>query len=189
MVGQLVAWNRHLTSGGEMGALRREWGRPARYGRHRARGRRWGRAGVTLIELLIASVVIGIGLAGVGSIVTYGVLSHRKAVEYTIAAARATKEIEQVRRAGYLGAVVDESLFPADTYTIISATQVSFAVDELNDGLGYVTVGDDTEAQATDPDTGEPYGNMKQILVQIFWDRPGGRRDCYSAATLIANRP
>ncbi len=147
------------------------------------------RAGLTLLEVLAATVIIGVGLVGVGSIVTYGVLSHRKAVEYTIASARATREIERVREAEYLGAEAEASLFPAPDYTIISSSQVSFGVDELKDGVGYITISEDPEAQAINPSTGQPYGNMKQVVVQIFWDRPGSHTGSYSTATLISNRP
>ena len=150
---------------------------------------RSGIAGITLIEVMAATVITGIGLVGVGSIVTYGVVSHRKAVEYTVAAARATKEVERVREAGYLGAVADEALFPAGSYTIIDSNQVSFAMDQLDDGLGYITIIEDAEAQAINPDTGQPYGNMKQVWVHIFWDRPGSHTGSYSTATLISNRP
>ena len=150
---------------------------------------RSGIAGVTLIEVMAATVITGIGLVGVGSIVTYGVISHRKAVEYTVAAARATKEVERVREAGYLGAESDASLFPAPDYTIISANHVSFSVDGLKDGVGYVTISEDPEAQSINPSTGQSYGNMKQVAVHIFWDRPGEQTGSYSIATLISNRP
>ncbi len=155
----------------------------------RARRLRPSAAGITLIEVVAATAIIGIGLVGVGSIVTYAVISHRKAVEHTIASARATQELERVREAGYLGAVVDESLFPADSYETISPSQVSFAADELDGGFGYVTITDDAEAQYINPGTGQPYGNMKHVVVHLFWDRPGDKTMSYSIATLISNRP
>jgi Tfp pilus assembly protein PilE len=148
-----------------------------------------GTAGVTIIEVLIAAIVLGVGLVGVGSMVTYGVVSHRKAVGYTVAAARATEELERVREAGYMGAVVGTELFPANAYTILSSTQAQFSVSELSGGLGCVTISDDPEAQATNPETGSPYGNLKQIQVQVFWQGPGHFSGAYSASTLLANRP
>jgi len=151
--------------------------------------RRPRRAGVTIIEVLAATAILGIGLVGVGSMVTYGVISHRKSVNYTIAAARATQEIERIRDAGYLGAQIGTALFPSPTYTILSATQVAFTVPELRNGQGRITLSEDAEAQAIDPDTGLPYGNLKQVQVQISWGGSRNLQGSYRVATLIANRP
>ncbi len=145
--------------------------------------------GVTLIEVLVASVILGIGLVGVGSVVTYGVVSHRKSVNYTVAAERAVREMERIREAGYLGAEVNETLFPATTYTILSSTQVQFAVPELSNGVGYITVDEDSEAEATNPSTGQPYSNLKRVRVELFWTGGGALSGSYSLSTLIANRP
>ena len=62
-------------------------------------------AGVTILEALATSLILGIGLVGVGSMVTVGVISHRKSVNYTLVAARATQELERVREAGYSSCV------------------------------------------------------------------------------------
>lgn len=142
-----------------------------------------------MIEVLVASVILGIGLVGVGSMVTYGVISHRKAVNYTVAAARATQELERVREAGYLGAVVSTELFPEGLYTIVDSTQVQFSVPELDNAVGYVTIQQDAEAQQTNPETGEPYSNLKKIRVQVSWSGPGRGSGTYTATTLVANRP
>jgi Tfp pilus assembly protein PilV len=144
---------------------------------------------VTITEVLVTCVILGIGLVGVGSLVTYGVISHRKSVCYTIATARATQEIERVREAGYAGAVVSTQLFPSTNYTILSATQARFDVPELSNGFGYVTIEDDTEAQQTNPATGQPYSNLKRARVQIFWSGPRSLSGSYAIATLLANRP
>lgn len=147
------------------------------------------RAGLTILEVLITTAILGIGLVGVGSLVTYGVVSHEKSVNYTIAAARATTELERVREAGYLGAEVGPDLFPSLTYEILSSTEVGFAVPELNDGRGCITIEEDPEALAIDPETERPYANMKQVRVQIYWGGSRHLSGSYSVATLIANRP
>jgi len=155
----------------------------------RPRLRPKGEAGFTLIEVLITTVILGIGLVGVGSMVTYGVVSHRKSVNYTVAAARAIQEMERIRDAGFLGANVGTDLFPYPTYQILNASQVGFTPSGLKDGQGVITIAEDSQAQVTDPDTGLPYGNMKAVSVSISW---GGARilsGSYTAATLIANRP
>ena len=152
----------------------------------RGRGRR---AGVTILEVLAAAVILGVGLVGVGSMVTYATVSHQKSVNYTVASDRASQEIERIREAGYVGAVVGTGLFPVSDYTILSGTQVSFAESALKDGLGLITLNEDTEATATNPSTGLPYANLRMATVQISW---GGSRftgGSYTATTLIANRP
>ena len=144
---------------------------------------------MTIIEVLAATAILGIGLVGVGSMVTYGVVSHRKSVNYTVAAERATQEIERVRDAGYLGAEIGTSLFPSPTYTILSATQAGFTVADLHNGQGTITISQDSEAEAVDPDTGSPYSNLKRVRVDISWGGARNLRGSYSASTLIANRP
>jgi len=143
--------------------------------------------GFTLIEVLVAAVVLGIGMVGVSSMVYFGVRSHQKSAEYTIAAERAMQEMERVREAGYGGAIVSIGLFPSTTYQIVNSSTVNFGVSELTNGQGVITIGDDVEAQATNPATGQPYQNMKRVTVTVTW---GGVRHpgSYSLATLIALR-
>ncbi len=147
------------------------------------------RAGVTIIEVLATAVILGIGLVGVGSMVTYATISHKKSVNYTIAAARAAKELERVREAGYLGATISPALFPEDMYTLQGETVAWFDVDELDNGRGAVIIYQDPEADEINPDTGEPYSNLKRVYVWISW---GGNRflhGSYLGMTMIANRP
>jgi Tfp pilus assembly protein PilV len=139
--------------------------------------------------VLVASIVLGIGLVGVGSLVTYGVVSHRKSVNYTVAAARAVKEMERVRDARYAGAAVNATLFPSPDYTIVNATQARFTVSELSNGYGLVTIQDDVEAQQTNPATGQPYSNLKKLRVELFWSGGHNLAGSYGVSTLIANRP
>ena len=149
----------------------------------------FGRAGVTIVEVLATAVILAIGLVGVGSMVTYGVLSHHKSVNYTIAAERATKELERIREAGYLGASASTALFPYGDYTIENGSQVSFPMPDLTSGSGVITISEDSEAQAVNPGTGVPYSNLKRVRVQIFWGGSRYLRGSYEAVTLIANRP
>jgi Tfp pilus assembly protein PilV len=145
--------------------------------------------GITLLEVLIAAVILAVGLVGVGSMVTYGAVSHAKAVNYTIAAARATEEMERIREAGYLGAQVTTGLFPTPRYTIVDSTHVGFGVSDLRNGVGVIALGEDNEAQATNPATGQPYLNMTRVTVVIAWGGSRMLRGSYRAATLVANRP
>lgn len=146
-------------------------------------------AGISILEALVATAILGIGLVGVGSMVTYSVVSHRKSVNYTVASARAMQELERIREAGYLSAQMSSSLFPSAQYVILNSTQASFAVSNLPLGAGVVTITEDPEAQAIDPDTGQPYANLKRAVVRISWRGSRHLSGTYQAATLIANRP
>lgn len=147
-------------------------------------------SGMTIIEVLLATVILGIGLIGVGSMVTYGVISHQKSQNYTVASARATEELERIREATYTGAVIEATLFPSSAgYTIVNSTQVSFPISDLTGGVGLITLADDSEATATNPSTGLPYSNLKRATVAIGWSGSRYLRGAYTATTLIANRP
>ena len=165
----------------------------AAQGASAARRRRHGlgsQAGVTLIEVLAATIILGIGLVGVGAMMTNGSIAHDKAATYTIAAARASEELERIREAGYLGAQINTLLFPsAAGYAIQSATRVTFPVTDLKSGAGAITLVEDTEAQATNPSTGQPYSNLKRITVDITWAGGHSVQGSYQVVTLLANRP
>jgi Tfp pilus assembly protein PilV len=152
-------------------------------------GGRRRRAGVTIIEVLAAAVILGVGLVGVGSMVTYATISHQKAVNYTIASDRASQELERIREATYTGAVVGTALFPSSDYHIVNGTQVTFAVSDLKNGTGTITLDEDAQAKVNNPSTGLPYSNLKVATVTITWSGGHFQGGSYTAATLIANRP
>jgi len=147
----------------------------------RCRGRPSSRAGVTLPEMLVVVVILAIAFVGVSGMFVGGYVSARKASNYTIAANRAVQEIERLRDAGFLGAVVDYQHFPSPKYHIASSTQVVFSVPDLKNGQGTITVALDPEAQSLD--------NLKRVNVTIVWG--GGKQlsGRYSITTLVANRP
>jgi len=145
--------------------------------------------GLSLIELLMVSLLLGIGLVGVGGMFTSGVISNRKAANITVAANRAAQEMERLRDAGFLGAVVDYDHFPYPRYYVISPTQVYFSVDELKNGTGYIFLDMDPEAQVIDPSTGLYVGNLKRVRIVITWGGAETVSGRYSVSTLLANRP
>jgi prepilin-type N-terminal cleavage/methylation domain-containing protein len=147
------------------------------------------RAGFTIIEVLATAVILGVGLVGVGSMVTYATISHQKSVNYTVASDRATQELERIREASYVGAVVGTALFPAGTYTIVNSTTASFTVPDLSHGTGLITLDEDSEAKVINPSTGLPYNNLKKAAVTITWSGGHFMGGSYRAVTLIANRP
>jgi hypothetical protein len=121
--------------------------------------------------------------------ITYGAISHKQAALYTIATARANKELERVRQAGYLSAIIDDNLFPPPTYTHGTTTHAHFAVSDLPSGTGVIYIEPDTQALAINPDTGLAYGNMKRVRVTVSWGGSRRLRGTYAATTLISNRP
>jgi prepilin-type N-terminal cleavage/methylation domain-containing protein len=147
------------------------------------------RKGLSLPEMLMAAILLGIGLTGVGGMFTAGVISNQKAANITAAVHRAGQEVERIRDAGYFGATISSTNFPSPRYTVISATRVGFPVDTLKDGYGYIDLDTDSEAKVIDPATGLIISNLKKLQVSISWG--GGRpvRGDYSITTLIANRP
>jgi prepilin-type N-terminal cleavage/methylation domain-containing protein len=147
------------------------------------------RKGLTLPEMLMATLLLGIGLTGVGGMFTAGVISNQKAANITAAVHRASQEVERIRDAGFFGGTIDAVNFPSPEYDIISGTRVGFPVDNLNDGYGYIDLDLDSEAKLIDPSTGLTINNLKTLQVSISWG--GGRtvRGSYSITTLIANRP
>ena len=144
--------------------------------------------GFTLIEVLVAAMILAIGMVGVSSMVSYGVLSHQKSARYTIAAERANQEIERIRDSGYLAAVVDALHFPSP-YQIVNSTTVSFDVAELPGGHGTIVIADDPHALSVNPSTGAPYSNLKQVSVFVTWSGSPRVAGSYGVATLITNRP
>jgi prepilin-type N-terminal cleavage/methylation domain-containing protein len=155
----------------------------------RRRGVRARRAGMTLIEVLAATAILAIGLVGVSAMVTYSVIAHDKAACYTIASDRAIAEIERIRDAGYNGAAVNTTLFPTDDYAILNTTQASFTCSDLRSGRGLITVDLDAAAQAINPNTGQPWSNLKRIDAQIWWRGQHGAEQTLEISAMLANRP
>jgi len=145
--------------------------------------------GMSLLELLAVTLLLGIGLTGVAGMFTAGVISNRKAANITAAANRANQEIERLRDTGFSGAIMDVAHFPSTHYSLTSPTRADFQVAELSQGSGYITVDTDTEAQEIDPNTGNQIGNLKQVRVVINWGGGSPVRGSYSVTTLLANRP
>ena len=145
--------------------------------------------GLSLLELLMVTLLLGIGLTGVAGMFTVGVISNRKAAHITAAANRANEEMEKVRDCGFLGAVVDYDHFPYPHYYLLSSTRAGFQVEELPQGYGTIDIDLDPEAKVIDPNTGLYVGNMKRVRVVISWGGARPIRGSYSVTTLLANRP
>ncbi|NIM04955.1 MAG: hypothetical protein GTN69_12275 [Armatimonadetes bacterium] len=145
--------------------------------------------GISLVELLMVALLLGVGLTGVGGMFTAGLISNRKAAHITAAANRASKEIERLRNAGFTGAVVDYERFPYPDYYIVDSDTVYFDVDELPQASGHIYLDLDPEAKVIDPNTGLQVDNLKQARIVITWGGAKSVRGSYTVTTLLANRP
>lgn len=120
------------------------------------------RAGISLPEVLISVVVLGIGIIAVFSLVSFGALTTKKANNMALAREVAEQQVEEVRADDY------------DTLAQPAGTQ-NFAVTEIRGATG-------TLAWA-------PYGgteeDLRRVTVIIQWPGPDLLRGKYELVTYI----
>ena len=123
------------------------------------------RAGLTLVECLVAVWVLGIGLVGVVGCLTAALLGTQKASDTELATAIAQDTIEDMRSRGF-GSVTYEE-FPA-----------SEAVSGLHSGTRAITITDDYGGNS----------RLKRVAVSVSWRGRVGANARVSLETLISNR-
>ena len=109
-----------------------------------------GRKGISLIELMVTVVLLGIGLVGVSSMFVLGYRTQLHSHFASVATDLASRKIEQMKSAGFNG--IDEVRFPPE-----------FAVSEIPSGSGTVAFAPYPEA-----------GSRNQYLVQVVVNWGGG---------------
>jgi prepilin-type N-terminal cleavage/methylation domain-containing protein len=109
-----------------------------------------GRRGLSLIEMMVTLILLGIGLVGVSSMFVVGYRTQLHAHFASVATDIASRRIEQMKSAGFNG--IDDLTFPP-----------SFAVSEIPSGNGSVTF-----APYPDP------SSTNQYLVQVVVAWGGG---------------
>ncbi len=144
--------------------------------------------GLTLIELLIVTFILSVGLTGVASLFVAGLVSSRHGQRMSAATHEALRQIEHMRSAHFAGCTVSTDVFPPEEgYTIVRQNanltgQVGFQIPDLPNGVGRIDIA------LYDPGTGT-MANLKDVKVTITWqggDPTGGVTVLH---TLIANAP
>jgi prepilin-type N-terminal cleavage/methylation domain-containing protein len=128
------------------------------------RARKCG-AGFTLIECLVATVILGIGVVGVASMFAYASASQKKAEYMAQARDIAERTLEQVRASGYSAFAAPSGVGEVDT-------------SGLPHSAGVV-------AWQPWPDPSSEQG-LKLVAININWHWGGGAGGQYRVATLVA---
>ena len=123
------------------------------------------RAGFTLIECLVAIVILGIGLVGVVGCLTAALLANRSASDTELAVSIAQDRLEDMRSLGF-GAV---------TYDNYPATS---SVPELHSGVQTVEITDSFLGNA----------RLKRVRLGISWHSANRSTSRVEMETVIGNR-
>ena len=110
--------------------------------------------GFTLIEVLVAIVILTVGLLGMASMTGVIIRGNKLSNDLTTATTLAQDKMEDIRRLGYSG-------------TPTSDTTVTENYNSISDYAAYkrVTVTDVYTSGTTWPPSG-----MKDITVTVYWD-------------------
>lgn len=144
--------------------------------------------GFSLIELLAAVFILGVGLTSVSTLFVAGLISTRKAQRVSVALNAAQQQTERLRSAGFSGCSVDPDIWASeDGYTILEQNtdltgRIGFAVPELPNGQGEMAI------DFYDSGSGI-YPNLKTVSVTVTWLGGGPTGGTTVLRTLIANRP
>jgi prepilin-type N-terminal cleavage/methylation domain-containing protein len=119
--------------------------------------------GFTLVESLVATMILGIGIVGASGMFSYATISERKATYMAESQDISVRAIENVRAGNY--GVFDE----------LSGTSV-VPVPELPNGTGLLAW--------------EPYGStgspqLKLVVLQLTWDSGGPSAGRHRVVTLV----
>jgi prepilin-type N-terminal cleavage/methylation domain-containing protein len=137
--------------------------------------------GFTLIECLVAIVILGLGIVGVVGCFTAALLSNQKASNIQLATSLAQSVIENMRSYGFGSITYDN--FPAsiDKNTISDNKDIS----DLAEQLGRLHSG-----RATTTITNNYNGDarLKQVAVEISWRSINNSHPTVRLESVISNR-
>ena len=110
-----------------------------------------GDNGFTLIEVLVAIVILSVGLLGMASL-TVGIIKGNKlSGDLTTATTLAQDKMEEIRGLGYSG--------------MPTATTTTPTIEDYSTIPGYAEY-----KRATETTVGSPASDMKTITVTTYWD-------------------
>src|SRR4030095_2496422 len=118
--------------------------------------------GFTLIEVLVAIVILTMGLLGTAALTTGIIRGNHYSKNITSATAAAQSQLESVKSSGYVNAVAAN--FPTDT----------------------VSMGGMTFNRATTITSDSPAANMKTISVVVTWTESNNTTRSVTLQTILA---
>jgi type IV pilus assembly protein PilV len=118
--------------------------------------------GFTLIEVLIAIVILSIGLLGTAGLTTGVIRGNHFSKNLTSATAAAQTQLESIKSAGYSNAV--DANYPDDT----------------------VAMGGMTFNRSTDITPNSPAANMRTVVVTVQWKETNNTSRSVTLQTILA---
>ena len=118
--------------------------------------------GFTLLEVLVAIVILTIGLLGTAGLTTGVIRGNHYSKNLTSATAAAQTQLESVKSSGYANATTTN--FPSDT----------------------VTMGGMTFTRTTTVTNSSPAANMKTVSVTVSWTESNNTSRSVNLQTILA---
>ena len=141
--------------------------------------------GLSLVELVVASVIVGVGMVGMCQLYLASMWTYQKAHYMAIATQRAQYELEKTRSVGFAALTPDNatSLVPGSyasgSYTALTSGRgVQFTVADLPSGSGTITI---TKFRG--------YNYLLLATIQITWGGMTKAQSPVSIITLISKAP
>ena len=118
--------------------------------------------GFTLLEVLVAIVILTIGLLGTAGLTTGVIRGNHYSKNITSATAAAQTQLESIKSSGYANATTTN--FPSDT----------------------VTMGGMTFTRTTTVTNSSPAANMKTVSVTVSWTESNNTSRSVNLQTILA---